>query len=77
MQSHAQPPSGGASGRDDDLADEYRIANDLAIIRSAAEILRDVPDLEPAERIRFAVAVLEGERRLEALLQPGVPRTGR
>ena len=61
-------PKAGADRHDPATALACRIANDLAVIRSSAEILRDVPDLSRAERIRFAAAVLEGERRLEALL---------
>ena len=46
----------------------HRLANDLAVIRSSAEILRDVPDLKDADRKRFAAAVLNGEKRLEELI---------
>lgn len=44
------------------------VANSLAAIRSAVEILRDTPDLDPCERNRFIEIVLREERRLEALL---------
>jgi len=53
---------------DTDAALVHRLANQLASIRSAAEILRDVPELAPDERRRFAAVVLEGEQNLETLL---------
>ncbi len=40
----------------------------LASIRSSAEILRDTPDIDPAERRRFAEIVLAEEARLEKLV---------
>lgn len=46
----------------------HRLTNQLAAIRSAAEILRDVPELGPDDRRHFAAVVLEGERHLETLL---------
>lgn len=40
----------------------------LTSIRSSAEILRDNPDIDPAERTRFLDIVLAEEARLEALV---------
>lgn len=51
----------------DTVAD--RFANGLAAIRSSAEILRDTPDLNDAERARFVAIVLEEERRLAGVLE--------
>ena len=53
---------------DDISTNAFKIVDQLAAIRSAAEILRDVQDLEAAERQRFAAIVLTGEARLEAML---------
>lgn len=41
------------------------LANSLAAIRSAAEILRDTPDLDASDRRRFAGMLLAEEARLE------------
>ncbi len=49
----------------------------LTAIRSAAEILRDHPEMAPQERARFVRILLEEERRLERLvaaLTPGETR---
>jgi hypothetical protein len=40
----------------------------LSSIRSSAEILRDTPDIDAADRRRFAEIVLAEEARLEALV---------
>ena len=53
---------------DTDAALVHRLTDLLTVIRSAAEILRDVPNLGPDDRRRFAAVVLEGERNLETLL---------
>ena len=44
------------------------VANALAAIRSAAEVIRDTPDLDVRDRKRFADMVLSEEARLETLL---------
>jgi nitrogen-specific signal transduction histidine kinase len=61
---------------DADAAMVHRLANALAAIRCAAEILRDTPDLAPDDRRRFAAVVLEGEYRLETLLPRLARRSG-
>ena len=43
-------------------------ANSLAAIRSAAELMRDIPDLDARDRTRFAEILLREEARLERLL---------
>ncbi|MEM0989411.1 MAG: histidine kinase dimerization/phospho-acceptor domain-containing protein [Pseudomonadota bacterium] len=47
---------------------DAEIRNALAAMRSAAELLRDVGDLGPDDRRRFAGIVIEEGRRVEALL---------
>ncbi|MEM1300679.1 MAG: hypothetical protein AAGH68_15505, partial [Pseudomonadota bacterium] len=46
-----------------------RFANGLAAIRSSAEVLRDIPDLDDEERALFVAIVLEEERRLARVLK--------
>lgn len=41
----------------------------LSSIRASAEILRDTPDICPADRRRFAEIVLAEEARLEAMVK--------
>jgi len=47
---------------------EERYGTSLAVIRSAAEILRDTAELAPADRTRFATMILEAEAKLERRL---------
>ena len=49
-----------------------KLRNSLAAIRSAAELLRDNPGVEAAERQRFINIVLMEEARLERLLSAGM-----
>ena len=44
------------------------VANALAAIRSAAELMRDNPDLDASDRTRFVNMVLREEARLETML---------
>ncbi len=45
-----------------------RYATPMAVIRTAAEVLRDTPELSAEDRARFAEMVLSAEERLEELL---------
>ncbi len=60
-----------APGRTDDalslIAD--RLQSPLTAIRCSAEILRDNPDIDAAERSRFLANLLAEEARLEALVR--------
>lgn len=53
-------------GRGDEAAALLR--SPLTAMRCAAEILRDNPDLPPAERSRFLQVLLAEERRMEDLI---------
>lgn len=56
----------GGAGRGDEAAALLR--SPLTAMRCAAEILRDNPDLPPAERSRFVQVLLAEERRMEELI---------
>ena len=55
--------------RSEDAFDVDSLIPALSSIRSSAEILRDMPDIDPAERRRFAEIVLAEEARLEVLVK--------
>ncbi len=61
----AAPPAGAGAP---DLA--HTVVSSLTAIRTTAEMLRDHPEIDPAERKRFLGIVLDEERRLETMLPP-------